>query len=148
MMVVTQPPFIDYQGERYLKTVPDEQLKYLYPIKTLHHHGIRVAGSSDCPIASPDPLIGMYAAISRKSQSGEFVGKSENISPMSALKMYTQNGAYASFEETIKGSITPGQAADLVVLNGDPMRVPPDELKHLQVEMTVIRGEVAWTRGV
>lgn len=146
MMVVTQPPFIYYQGERYLKTVPDDQLKHLYPIKTLHHHGIGVAGSSDCPIAPPNPLIGMYAAISRKNQAGEFVGRSENISPMSALKMYTQNGAYATFEETVKGSITPGKAADLVILNGDPMGLPPDELKHLQVEMTVIGGEVVWTK--
>ncbi len=88
----------------------------------------------------------MYAAISRKSEAGTFVGKSENISPMSALKMYTQNGAYAAFEETVKGSITPGKAADLVILNGDPIRLPPDELKHLQADMTVIGGEVVWTK--
>ena len=146
MMVVTQPSFIYYQGERYLKTVPDEQLKHLYPIKTLLHHGIRVAGSSDCPIAPPNPLIGMYAAISRKNQAGEFVGKSQNISVMSALRMYTQNGAYALFEETVKGSISPGKVADLVILNGDPMRLPHDELLHLQVDMTIIGGEVVWTK--
>ena len=58
--------------------------------------------------------------------------------------MYTQSAARASFEEAIKGTITAGKLADLVVLNEDPMRLTPNEMKHLQVEKTIIGGEVVW----
>jgi predicted amidohydrolase YtcJ len=144
--VVTQPPFIHYNGERYLETVPDKQLKHLYPLKTLLNHGIKVAASSDCPIVPPNPLIGMYAAISRMGEKNHIVGGQEEISTIDALRMYTKNAALASFEETIKGTITPGKLADLVVLNGDPTQLSPNELKHLQVEMTIIGGKVVWKK--
>jgi predicted amidohydrolase YtcJ len=58
--------------------------------------------------------------------------------------MYTINAAYASFEEGIKGSITRGKLADLVLLSDDPTKIPPDQLKNIKVEMTVIGGEVVW----
>jgi predicted amidohydrolase YtcJ len=78
------------------------------------------------------------------ADTGDPVGEEQKISPPEALQMYTQSGARASFEETIKGTITPGKLADLVVLNGDPMRLAPHEMKHLQVEKTIIGGEVVW----
>jgi predicted amidohydrolase YtcJ len=146
IMVVTQPPFIYYNDERYLETVPDKQLKYLYPLKTLLNHNINVAASSDCPIVPPNPLLGMYAAISRMGEKNQIVGGQEEISTIDALGMYTKNAAQASFEETIKGTITPGKLADLVVLNGDPIQLPPNELKQLQVEMTIIGGEIVWEK--
>ena len=54
------------------------------------------------------------------------------------------NAAYASFEETVRGSITPGKFADLVVLSDDPTKVPTEEVKNLQVEMTIIDGDIVW----
>jgi predicted amidohydrolase YtcJ len=144
IIVVTQPSFIHYNGERYLKTVGDDRLKHLYPLKTFLNYGISVAGSSDSPIVPPNPLIGIYAAISRMADTGDAVGGEQKISPSDALQMYTQSAARASFEETIKGTITSGKLADLVVLNGDPVRLPPNEMKHLQVEKTIIGGEVVW----
>ena len=146
MMVVTQPPFIFHSGERYLETVRKEQLKHLYPIRTLLSHGIAVAGSSDSPVVHPDPLIGIYAAISRLAENDFVVGEHQKISVMDALRMYTQYAAQASFEETIKGTITPGKLADLVVLNGDPTHLSPKDFRNLKVEMTIIGGEVVWTR--
>jgi predicted amidohydrolase YtcJ len=147
IMVVTQPSFIHYNGERYLKTVAHDRLKHLYPLKTFLNYGISVAGSSDCPIVPPNPLIGIFAAISRMADTGDPVGEEQKISPPEALQMYTQSGARASFEETIKGTITPGKLADLVVLNGDPTRLAPNEMKHLQVEKTMIGGEVVWEKN-
>jgi predicted amidohydrolase YtcJ len=144
--VVTQPPFIHYNGERYLETVPEKQLKHLYPLKTLLNHGISVAASSDCPIVPPNPLIGIYAAISRMGEKNHIVGGQEEISTIDALRMYSKDAAQASFEEIIKGTITPGKLADLVVLNGDPTQLPPDELKRLQVEMTIIGGKIVWEK--
>jgi predicted amidohydrolase YtcJ len=144
--VVTQPAFIYFHGERYLATVPDERLKHLYPIKTLLDQGINVAASSDCPIVSPDPLVGINAAIHRLSAAGDTVSGEQRIQPGTALRMYTLNAARAAFEETVKGSVTPGKLADLVVLNADPTRLTAEEFKSLQVEMTIIGGEVVWQK--
>lgn len=146
VMVITQPSFIFYNGDRYLRTVPDSNLQHLYPIRTLIKNNIVVAGSSDCPIVPASPLIGIYSAISRKTEKGLSILPKEGISPVEALKMYTQYAARAAFEEKIKGSITPGKVADLVVLNGDPAKLPTDEIKNIKVETTFINGEVVFDK--
>ncbi len=157
-VVVTQPPFLYYSGERYLAVVPPDRLSKLYRIKSLMDSGLVVAGSSDSPIASDNPLVGIYAAVTRKAETlrqaqslprtrygGErVVLPDERISATQALAMYTINAAYASFEEGIKGSITPGKLADMVVLDADPTRSPLEHIKDIKVEMTVLGGEVAW----
>jgi len=66
----------------------------------------------------------------------------ERIPVMDAIRMYTLNGAYASFEEKIKGSIEPGKLADLIVLSEDPLSISPEEIKDLKVEMTLVGGEI------
>ncbi len=144
IMVVTQPSFIYYNGDRYLESVPNKQSRYLYPLATLFKNGVQVAGGSDCPIAPINPLIGIYSAISRKTESGSIVIPEEKVSPLEAVRMYTLYAARSSFEETIKGSITPGKMADLVVLNGDPTKVPVDEIRDLEAEITILDGEVVW----
>jgi len=68
----------------------------------------------------------------------------ERISAAQALALYTVNAAYASFEEDIKGSISPGKLADIVVLSGDPTEVPPERIKDIKVEMTIIGSKVVW----
>ena len=68
----------------------------------------------------------------------------EGVSPLDALSMYTVSAARASYEEDIKGSITPGKLADIVVLNEDPTRVTHELIKDIRVEMTIIGGEVVW----
>jgi hypothetical protein len=64
-----------------------------------------------------------------------------------ALYLYTMASAYASFEEDLKGSITPGKVADLVVLGEDPRRVAPDEIKDIPVDMTIVGGEIRYQMG-
>ena len=147
IMVVTQPPFIYYNGDRYLETVSNHQQQHLYPIGTLLKKGVTVAASSDSPIVAPDPLIGIYAAVSRRSKAGKKVLLKERINPLDALQMYTTNAAKATFDETKKGSITPGKLADLVVLNGDPIKLPADEIKDLEVEMTILDGKIVWDKN-
>jgi hypothetical protein len=145
--VVTQPPFIYYNGSRYLKTVPGLQLNHVYPFKTLDHEGVHVVGSSDSPIVPPNPMVGVYAAVSRKTDRDEEVLPEEKVTSEKALRMYTTEAARAGFEERVKGSITPGKLADLVVLSADPTAVPVDEIKEIQVEMTLIDGEIVWEKG-
>ncbi len=146
MMVITQPSFIFYNGDRYLRTVPDSNLQHLYSIRTLMENSIVVAGSSDCPIVPPSPLLGVYSAISRRTNEGDSILLKEGIPPMEALKMYTEYAARAGFEENLKGSITPGKLADIVVLSDDPTKLPVDETKDIQVEMTILNGEIVWDK--
>ncbi|MGD9181964.1 MAG: amidohydrolase [Desulfobacterales bacterium] len=144
IMVVTQPAFIYHNGDRYLETIPKGEIQHLYPIGTLIQNGVTVAGSSDSPIVPPNPLIAMYAAVTRKTKTGNTVSTKEHIDPMAALRMYTSDAAKASFDEAKRGSITAGKLADLVVLSGDPTKLFPEELKDLAVEMTIINGKIVW----
>lgn len=142
-VVVTQPAFIYYSGERYLNTVPTEQLRHLYPVATMINAGVKVVASSDCPVVPPDPLSGICAAITRTTETGQSILPDESVSTLQALWMYTVGGAYVSFEEAVKGSIAPGKLADLVVLNGNPVEVSPEDIKNLEIGMTIIGGEIA-----
>ncbi len=144
VVVVTQPPFLYYSGERYLVTVLADQLRWLYRFKSFLNSGLIVAGSSDSPIVPDNPLAGIYAAVTRQAESGQQLLPEECISANQALAMYTINAAYASFEEDIKGSITPGKLADMVLLSDDPTKIPPERIKDIKVEMTIIGGKVVW----
>jgi predicted amidohydrolase YtcJ len=143
-VIVTQPPTLYYNGERYLATVAKSQLLWMYRIKTPFENGVIIAGSSDTPVVPVNPLMGIYAAVTRRAESGQVLLPEERVSPRQALALYTANAAYSSFEENIKGSITPGKLADIVVLSDDPTRVPPEQIKDIKVEMTIIGGEVVW----
>jgi predicted amidohydrolase YtcJ len=145
--VVTMPAFLYYHGSRYLRTIPFEEIPFLYPLGTLKKHGVPLAAGSDSPMTPIDPFIGIYAAAFRKTETGEVVCEEERINTLEALKLYTIQAAHASFEETIKGSISPGKMADLVVLNEDPTLLPSERIKDLQVEMTILGGEVVWERN-
>jgi predicted amidohydrolase YtcJ len=144
VVIVTQPPFIYSSGERYLATVPESQLPWLYRIKSPLASGVMVAGSSDAPVAPENPLVGICAAVTRRAESGQVLLPEERITVDQALALYTVNAAYASFEDDIKGSISPGKLADMVVLSDDPWRVDPGQIKDIKVEMTIIGGEVVW----
>jgi predicted amidohydrolase YtcJ len=143
-VIVTQPPFIYYNGERYLAMVASSQQPWLYRIKSPLKSGLVVAGSSDCPVVPENPMVGIYAAVTRNTESGQVLLPEECISPAEALALYTINGAYASFEEGIKGSITTGKLADMVVLSDDPTAVSAERIKDIKVVMTIIGGEVVW----
>jgi predicted amidohydrolase YtcJ len=74
------------------------------------------------------------------------MGPGQGVTIDEALRMFTINGAYASFEEGIKGTITPGKLADLVVLSGDPRAIQAEDLPSLSVDMTMVDGRVAYER--
>ena len=144
IIVVTQPSFIHYNGDRYLKTIEKEGIVHLYPISTLQKSGVVVAGSSDSPIVEPNPIIGIYSAISRMTKTGKAVSAKESIDTLSAIQMFTYNAAKAIFDEDLKGSITPGKLADLVLLSKDPTKLSSEEIKDIKVVMTIIDGKIVW----
>lgn len=143
--VVTQPSFIHYSGDRYLKTVSGDQLEHLYPIGSMLHNGLQVGFSSDFPISDPNPMIGIYSAVTRMTDGKDTVLPRQAIQVMDAIRMYTLGGAAAGFEEGIKGSIAPGKLADLVMLSEDPCGVHASTIKDIRVMMTVLDGRVVWS---
>jgi predicted amidohydrolase YtcJ len=144
IVVVTQPSFIHYNGDRYLKTIAKEDIARLYPINTLQKSGVMVAASSDSPIVDPNPIIGIYSAISRMTSTGKPVYEKESIDIFAALEMFTTNAAKACFNEDTKGSITPGKLADMVLLSQDPTKLSPEKIKDIKVVMTIIDGKISW----
>ncbi len=143
--VVTQPGFLHFYGEKYVTEVDPDLHSWLYRSKSLLERGVPVAGSSDCPISPLAPLIGIQAAITRRSRSGIPMNLQERLSLLEALSLFTSAGAWAGFEEARKGKLLPGMLADLVVLDGDLMAVPVEEIGNLKVAMTIVGGEVVWS---
>jgi predicted amidohydrolase YtcJ len=88
----------------------------------------------------------IYGVVTRTSYTGEVVGANQAIPVNEALRLYTINGAYASFEENIKGSIEPGKLADMAILDRDILSIPSEEIKDMQVEMTIAGGEIVFQR--
>ena len=143
-LVVTQPSFIYHSGARYLSLVEERLLPHLYPVGSLTRAGVPVAAGSDAPVTYPDPLLSIYSSVTRRTSDGSSVSASEAVPLDAALKMHTLGGAYASFEESTKGSIAVGKLADMVLLDGDPVAVDPEDLKNIDVVMTMVGGEVVW----
>lgn len=143
---VPQPVFHYEFGDGYMVNYGPERVRYMFPCRSFINGGIIAAGSSDCPVTTPDPVFGMHTAVNRVTQGGQPVSQEERVSIMEAIRMYTINGAYASFEEGIKGSLEPGKLADLVVLSEPVSDCPPEKIKDLKVEMTVIDGEVVFEK--
>jgi len=113
---------------------------WVYPFKRLLHEGLILASGSDCPVDPVNPLLGIWAAVAKKSFSGESLAVEE------ALRTYTLNAAYASFEENKKGIIDVGKFADLAILSDDLFNIPPDEIKGVVVEMTIVDGKIVYAR--
>lgn len=148
LTVVTQPAFLYHSGDRYLRQVPPEKQPYLYPLRSLARAGARLAASSDCPVAPPDPLAALYGAVARRSRRGQRLPGAETVDVATALAMHTREAARAAGLDGERGIIAPGLAADLMLLSADPAAIEVDALLELRVEMTMLAGEVAWRARV
>jgi predicted amidohydrolase YtcJ len=146
--VVTNPAFIYYSGDRYLATVPRSQMQHLYALKTMLGAGIPAAAGSDAPVAPPDPLKGIYAAVTRHSDTGRSVLPSQAIKVEQAIRLFSCEAAWSCFREKQLGTIARGKLADLAVLNANPLQAPAGELKHIKVEMTVLNGQVVYSESL
>jgi len=122
------------------KRVGKERARWVYPFKSLIREGIMVAAGSDCPVEPIDPLLGIWAAVTRTDSYDE------NVTAEEALMMYTLNAAYASFQEDRKGSIEAGKLADFTILSEDPCGISPEKIKDIAVEMVIIDGKIVYKR--
>lgn len=126
-----------------------DRLVGAYAWRTFIDSGVKVAGGSDAPVERGDPRIEFYAAVTRKDLKG-FQGEGWHpelkVTREEALKMFTLWGAYASFEENIKGSLETGKLADITVFSKDIMTVPPEDILKAETVMTIVNGEVVYEK--
>jgi len=131
-----QPSFIVSEGS-WIRDRVGDRVNMVYPMRTLMDQGIRMCGGSDTPVEVSEPLKGIWGAVVREGFTGD-----QSLSPYEAISLYTSQAAAASFEEDTKGTITPGKLADLVVLDKNPLSVPPEEIQYLKVKLTMIDGKI------
>ena len=117
-----------------------KRTRWIYPFKTLMKEDLVVASGSDCPVEKINPLLGIWAAVTRQNLP------EENLTAEEALKTYTINAAFASFDEDRKGTIEVGKLADLTVLSDNLLTTKPDKIKDTTVEMTIVGGKFAYSR--
>jgi predicted amidohydrolase YtcJ len=142
---ITQQPNFTYTLEgRYAENLDGWRLQHNNPLRSPMNHGITVAMSSD--ILPIGPMVGIYAAITRKGMSGSVYGASEAITMQEAIRAYTELGAYLNFDETKKGTLEAGKLADMIVLSDDLLTINPDKIMDVTVEQTYIHGELVYQK--
>ncbi len=140
---IPNPAFFYEFGEGYIKNY-GERVEHIFPMAEYLDRGIIAAAGSDTPVTIANPLWGIYCAVTRNTESSVPVGESQRILVLEAVRAFTYNGAYASFEEERKGSIEVGKLADLVVLDGSILSSSPEEILSLKPVLTMINGEVVF----
>lgn len=133
-------------GEQYSENFGSERSRWLHPHRTMKEMGIVAGGNNDCPITFYSPFTQMYAAVTRKTSTGQIVGPEEAIDIMDAIRIYTWNGAYLGKDEDKLGSIEPGKLADLIVIDRDITSIPPEEILETQVLETIVDGRTVYQR--
>jgi predicted amidohydrolase YtcJ len=131
------------------KVIGKERIKTTYAFRSLLDANARLAFGSDWFVAPPTPLEGIYAAVTRQTLDGKNPDgwvPEQKIKVSEAVKAYTVNAAYASFEENIKGSLETGKLADFVVLDKNIFEISPAEIRNVNVLRTVVGGTAVWVR--
>jgi hypothetical protein len=141
---VIQPTFLYAYGDDYAAILGPERARFLYRGRSFLDAGVRVAGSSDRPVADGAPLRSIAFMVDRRSCSGQVIGPGEELSVTEALGAYTVHAAWACGADQWVGSITPGKQADFVVLAEDPRQVPPDRIPDIEIRATVVGGDVLY----
>ena len=115
-----------------------------YVWQKLMKSGALISNGTDAPVEDVDPIASFHASVSRKLKNGSVFYGDQRMSRMEALRSYNVNGAYAAFEEGLKGSLTPGKLADIAVLSKDILTIPEDEIPSARVVTTIVGGKVSY----
>ena len=137
-----QSVFLDYDSHIVRARAGDALADTSYAFRTMQEMGIHVSNGTDCPVEPPDPMRGIQCAVTRQPLDGSLppYRPREAMTVEQILSAYTAGGAWASFEETYKGTLTPGMAADFVILSEDPFRTEPRQLSQIRVLAAFLGG--------
>jgi predicted amidohydrolase YtcJ len=145
LVPVVQPVFMYSLGDTYNEFL-GERAEYAMCAKSFLDKDIKVAFGTDCSICDANPFLNLYAACVRKTDTGAPIGQSQRVGILDAIRMYTYNSAYAAFEEDIKGSIEVGKLADIVIASRNLLETDPEDLRDVEVLMSMIDGEVVYRK--
>jgi predicted amidohydrolase YtcJ len=134
--------YVYYHGEKWSQ-YGDEKMRWMFAHRSFLDAGITVPGASDYGPGPFEPLMAIQSMVTRRDYRGREWGPNQKVTVDEALRIATINGAYASYEEKVKGSITAGKYADFVVLAKDPHDVDPNTIKDIKVVQTVVGGTTA-----
>jgi predicted amidohydrolase YtcJ len=132
--------YVYYHGEK-MQYYGEERLQHMFALRTFLDAGLRPTQSSDYPPGEFPPMMALQSEVTRTDMSGHVWGANQRVTVEEAIRIGTINGAYASYEENLKGSIEPGKLADLVVLGRDPFKEDPSTLVTIPVERTMTGGK-------
>ena len=135
--------YAHYHGNKWVE-YGEERMRRMFAHRSFIDYGIPVAPASDYTPGPYEPMMAIQSMVTRKDLAGRVWGPNQRISVNEAMNVCTMNGAYASFEENIKGSLTPGKLADFVLLQADPHLVDPDTIKDISVAATYLGGKVTY----
>ncbi len=138
--------YVHFHGNKWA-AYGKQRLQWMFAHRSFLDHTIRVAAASNYVPGPYEPLMAIQSMVTRKDFEGRVWGPNQRIKVSEALRVCTINGAYASFEENIKGSITPGKLADFVILAKDPHNVAPDQIKEIAVVRTVVGGKTVHAKS-
>lgn len=136
-----------YWGDVHLKNLGRERGSRISPVRSALERGLKYNFHQDSPVLKPDMMQTVWCAVNRVTRKGVKIGEEQCIPVFEALKGITVNAAYAYHEEEQKGTIEPGKLADLVILEKNPLKVSPEELKDIAVEETIKEGETLYRRN-
>ncbi len=119
----------------------EERTRHMFPMRSFLEAGLRPTDSSDYTASPSDPMMWLQSQLTRTDMKGNVWGGNQRITLEEAIRCGTVNGAYAAFEEGLKGSVQPGRLADLVVLDRNPFKTDPSELTKIRVERTMVGGK-------
>ena len=139
--------FLHHFSDAYLQNLGADRIRYAYGMASFLRHGVIAAASTDAPVVPTSAMIGLQSMVTRKDRGGRSIWPEEAIGLDEALRAYTFNGAYASFEEGVKGSFKPGMIGDVTIYETDLHRVPSDELGAVQIDYTITGGKLAHVRA-
>lgn len=131
--------YVFFHGEK-MHFYGDERLKHMFAMRDFLDAGIRAAPGSDYTASPAEPMLWLRSEVTRTDASGHTWGANQRITVEEAIRCSTVHGAYASFEEDIKGTLEPGQLADLVVWDHDLMRIDPTSFMSVKPERTMLGG--------
>jgi predicted amidohydrolase YtcJ len=137
--------YVYFHGEKWTE-YGDEKLRWMFAHRSFLDYGIRVPGASDYQPGPFEPLMAIQSMVTRRDYKGREWGPNQKITVDEALKVATINGAYASYEEDVKGSIAEGKYADFVILDRDPHEGDPNTIKDIKVIRTVVGGRTTFLK--
>jgi predicted amidohydrolase YtcJ len=145
ILIAQQPNFLYTLEGRYTATLEATHLEHNNSVATPLSYGLFMAfGSDNLPIG---PFVGLYAATTRKGPSGTVYGGEERVCMVDAIRMYTRNGPYLTWEEHKKGTLEVGKFADMIVLDQNPLTVTPEHILDIKVDMTIVGGKILYDRS-